>query len=58
MWPFSREQPRDPLKMIAVLLDQSSDLGSRDDIAMDLGAFDLPEVEAALVTVASNAAEE
>ncbi len=44
--------------MLACLLDKSSDLGSRDDCAMDLYEFDLPEVELALVTVASDASEE
>jgi hypothetical protein len=44
--------------MVAVLLDRSQDLASRDDIAMDLREFDLPEVEAALVRVASDPAED
>ena len=44
--------------MIAELLDRSNDLGSRDDIAMGLAEFDWPEVESALIAVASDATEE
>jgi hypothetical protein len=50
--------PPDPLWMVEYLLNKSNDLGSRDDCAMDLHKFDLPEVEAALVTVASDALED
>lgn len=53
-----RKRAASPAEMISALLDKSQDLGSRDDIAMDLGAFDLPEVEAALLKVASDPAEE
>ncbi len=44
--------------MVACLLDKSGDLGSRDDAAMDLFQFDLPEVEAALIEVAIDQSEE
>ena len=47
-----------PMEMVQYLLDKSNELGGRDDCAMDLCEFDHPEVEAALVTVASDAAEE
>jgi hypothetical protein len=56
---FKRPQgPPDPLRMVACLLNKSNDLGTRDDCAMDLHEFDLPEAESALVTVASDASEE
>ena len=44
--------------MVGYLLDKSNDLGGRDDCAMDLYEYDLPEVEAALVKVASDPAED
>jgi hypothetical protein len=44
--------------MVQYLLNKSNDLGGRDDCAMDLYVSDLPEVEAALVTVASDPSEE
>ncbi len=44
--------------MVAYLLDKSGDLGGRDDVAMDLSQFDLPEVEAALIEIATDQSEE
>ena len=38
--------------MISVLLDESAEYGDRDDAAMDLGAYDKPEAEVALLCVA------
>lgn len=43
-----------PAGLISVLLDRSADVASRDDAAMDLGAFDQSEVESALLLVASS----
>jgi hypothetical protein len=40
--------------MVAFMLDKSKDLSERDDIAGDLYSSDLPEVEAALLTIASD----
>ena len=42
-----------PRGLLAVLADSSGKFGDRHDAAMDLGAFDEPEVEAALLAVAS-----
>ncbi len=44
--------------MVIYLLDKSGDLGSRDDVAMDLGKYDLEEVEDALIQVAQDHSEE
>jgi len=41
-------------KLILVLLDESADEASRDDAAMDLGAFDDYSAEAALIQIASS----
>jgi hypothetical protein len=40
-----------PEGLISVLLDQNAEVGDRDDAAMDLGSFDGPDVEAALLQV-------
>ena len=61
LWSRMLNRPsssQDPFAMVQYLLNGSNDLGSRDDCAMDLYKFDLPEVEAALVTVASDPSEE
>ncbi len=57
-WYIKRGQA-DPQLMIKHMLDKSSDdLGGRDDCAMDLGAYDLPEVEKALTQVVTNHMED
>ncbi|MUV14157.1 hypothetical protein [Noviluteimonas gilva] len=45
-----------PEGLIDVLLDQSAEVGDRDDAAMDLGAYDGEDVEAALAQVACDPA--
>jgi hypothetical protein len=40
-----------PEGLISVLLDQDAEVGDRNDAAMDLGSFDGPGVEAALLQV-------
>jgi hypothetical protein len=44
-------QPRD---LINVLLDEAAEYGDRDDAAMDLGGYDEPAAEEALMSVAAN----
>ncbi len=44
--------------MIKLLLDKSGDLGTRDDMAMDLSAFDLQRVEDALIKIVNDYSEE
>jgi len=53
MNPFSKRRivPQ-PQGLIGVLLDESAEYGDRDDAAMDLGAYDEPEAEEALLSVA------
>lgn len=41
-----------PAGLISVLLDSSAEFGDRHDAAMDLGEFDEPEAEDALVRIA------
>ncbi len=43
-----------PQGLIRVLLDRKTEYGARGDAASDLSAFDEPEAEDALVTVASD----
>lgn len=43
-----------PSGLISVLLDASAPFGDRHDAAMDLGEYDAPEAEAALLQVASD----
>lgn len=47
-----------PGGLIAVLLDTSAEFGDRCDAAMDLGSFDEPAVEEALLTVVQREAED
>jgi len=51
-----KESSKQPDALITVLLDASAEYGDRDDAAMDLGGFDHPAAEAALVAVASDPA--
>ena len=48
-WAVRAEQPAG---LISVLLDPTADEASRGDAAMDLGDFDEPEAEAALLRIA------
>ena len=43
---------------MAFMLDKSRDLADREDIAGDLYDSDLPEVEAALITIASDGSDD
>mgnify|MGYP001773457614 CR=1 FL=1 len=43
-----------PQGLISVLLDTNAEFGDQDGAAMELGGFDEPEVEQALVEVASD----
>ena len=54
---FSKERiiPQ-PQGLISVLLDETTPFGDRDDAAMDLGAYDEPEAEEALLSVACHPA--
>jgi|SRR5918992_846519 hypothetical protein len=45
-----------PAGLIGVLLDAGAEFGDRDDAALDLGEFDEPEAEAALLAVAADPA--
>jgi len=53
-WRKQKHEAAQPAGLISVLLDDSSDYGSRDDAAMDLSAFDQIEVENALLQMASD----
>ena len=56
---FSERGKANPQLMIEHMLNKSSDdLGGRDDCAMDLGAYDLPEVEQALTEVVTDLNED
>lgn len=52
------KQTNQPLGLILVLLNASAPLGDRHDAAMELAAFDAPEVEAALLRVVLNLSED
>ena len=43
--------PSQPAGLISVLSDPSAEFGDRCDAALDLGAFDEPEAEMALLSV-------
>ncbi len=49
---------RRPHDLIQVLLDEEAEFCDRDDAAIDLGQYDQPEAEAALIKVASNLDED
>lgn len=49
---------RQPDGLISVLLDLTAEYGDRDDAAMDLGAYDSPQVVDALVRVATDSSED
>jgi hypothetical protein len=49
---FWKKRVKQPAGLISVLLDSSAEFGDRDDAAMDLEAFDEPEAEEALLTIA------
>ena len=45
------ERPQQPDGLVSVLKNKSAEYGDRDDAAMDLGSYDGPEVESALLNV-------
>lgn len=47
-----------PEGLISVLLDLKSEFGDRDDAAMDLGSYDEPEAEDALIKIVLNHTED
>jgi len=47
-----RVQVQQPQGLISVLLNSNAEYGDRDDAAMDLGSFDDPQAEDALLKVA------
>ena len=47
-----RSKVNQPAGLISVLLNQSAPLGDRNDAAADLGQYDEPEAEAALLQIA------
>lgn len=51
-----RDKYKQPEGLIGVLLKTDAEFGDRDDAAMDLGEFDEPEAEEALLTVAEDPA--
>jgi hypothetical protein len=51
----SRNQPQG---LISVLADRTAEIGDRHDAAMDLSAFDAPEVEAVLIAVSCDETED
>ena len=55
---FTKHDAPTPEAMINFMLNKSEDLGGRDDCAMDLSQFDLPEVEKALIKVATDHSED
>lgn len=46
-----RAQVQQPHELISVLLDSNAEHGDCDDAAMDLGSFDDPQAEEALLHV-------
>ena len=55
---FLKPTPPTAEQMIAYVLDKTADLGSRDDVAMDLSRFDDPVVEQTLINIALDHSEE
>eukprot|EP00611_Tribonema_gayanum_P014040 TRINITY_DN25300_c0_g1_i1.p1 TRINITY_DN25300_c0_g1~~TRINITY_DN25300_c0_g1_i1.p1 ORF type:complete len:108 (+),score=3.18 TRINITY_DN25300_c0_g1_i1:176-499(+) len=52
------ENAKQPAGLIATLADVAADHGDRCDAAIDLAAYDEPEAEAALLSIALNHAED
>jgi hypothetical protein len=55
---FGRAKTKQPEGLLSVLLDRSAPDSDRDDAAMDLHAYDEPEVEEALLSVALDHADD
>ena len=53
-----RRESNQPTGLLIVLADRAAEFGDRHDAAMDLGSYDEPEVEVALLAVASNLSED
>ena len=55
---FRKKVPPTVSELLSYLQNRANDLGSRDDVAMDLGRFDEPEVEDALLKITLDQSEE
>jgi hypothetical protein len=53
-----RNAVKQPEALIALLLDESAEYGDRGDAAMDLGAYDEPAAEEALLEVVLDPSED
>jgi hypothetical protein len=53
-----RKPPKQPEGLISVLLNAEAEFGDRDDAAMDLGEFDEPAAEEALLKVVLSQTED
>ena len=52
------KQTQQPAGLISVLVNPSAPLGDRHDAALDLGVFDAPEAEMALLQIVLNQSED
>jgi len=50
-WQMKRTKHTEPAGLISLLLDRYAPFGDRHDAAMDLGAFETPESENALISI-------
>jgi hypothetical protein len=55
---FKRTQPPSVHELAIFLLDREAELGSRDDVAMDLARFDDAEAEAVLLEIVLDSTQE
>ena len=55
---MKRTKHTQPTGLISVLLDRNAPFGDRHDAAMDLGAFETPESENALISIVSDRTED
>lgn len=55
---FRKKAPPTLPELLSYLENRANDLGSRDDVAMDLSRFDELEVEAALLKIVLDQSEE
>ena len=53
-----KNEVQQPSGLISVLMDKTVEFGDRDDAAMDLGSYDGPEVEEALLKVVMDHTED
>ena len=55
---FEKASPATAQQLLAYAVDKTADLGGRDDAVLELSAYDLAEVESALLRMAGDEAEE